>query len=153
MTSALPTTAEKANNPNLSEATKIESKAFPLTQRLVDYNETLIPKQTEEMIRKRINEPDKTIKYILDYVGMPQEQMARGYVGQAHIEEAANRFEKLGLPSSTEEIISAITSKYPNMRQLNAYGGEAAKNMYKNVLGFGIPIGLAAAATKQDNNN
>lgn len=152
MTSGISTKAEQAlkSNPRIA----LESKMFPLTQRLVDYNASLIPKQSTETLQNRgIKASESGLKYILDYVGRGQEQMARSYVGQRHINNLYGAMQKAGKPFNYESAVAFLRDKIPNMTQLNWYGGNADINMYKKALGLATPIGVGLYAMNNQQDN
>ena len=151
MTSGIPTTAEQAlkTNPKII----LESKAYPLTQRLVDYNASLIPKQTAETLKNRgIKFTESGLDYLLNYIGQGQEQLARSYVGQRHINNLYGAMKKAGKPFNYDSAVTFLRNKVPNMQQLNWYGGNADTNMYQKALGLAAPIGIGLSAYGLSNN-
>lgn len=151
MSSGIPTTAEQAlkTNPRIL----LESKAYPLTQRLVDYNASLIPKQTVETLQSRGPKfSEKGLNFLLNYVGKGQEQLARSYVGQRHINNLYGATQKAGKPFEYKSAVAFLRNKVPNMQQLNWYGGNADINMYQKALGLAAPIGIGLSAYGLSNN-
>lgn len=151
MTSGISTTAEQAlkTNPRIL----LESKAYPLTQRLVDYNASLIPKQTvETLLSKNPRFTEQGLDYLLNYVGTGQEQLARSYVGQRHINNLYGATKKAGKPFEYKSAVAFLRNKVPNMKQLNWYGGNADINMYQKALGLAAPIGIGLSAYGLSNN-
>lgn len=150
MTSGISTTAEQALKANPKIA--LESKAFPLTQRLVDYNASLIPKQSAETLAERgLKTTEAGKKFILDYVGEGQEQMARAYVGQRRINNLYGSMQKAGKPFDYNSAVTFLRQHNPNMQQLHWYGGNADVNMYKKVLGIATPVGIGLGMYNQTN--
>lgn len=151
MTSGISTTAEQALNAN--PRILLESKAYPLTQRLVDYNASLIPKQTVETLQSRGPKfSEKGLNFLLNYVGKGQEQLARSYVGQRHINNLYGATQKAGKPFEYKSAVAFLRNKVPNMQQLNWYGGNADINMYQKALGLAAPIGIGLSAYGLSNN-
>ena len=151
MTSGISTTAEQALNTN--PRILLESKAYPLTQRLINYNASLIPKQTIETLQSRGPKfSEKGLDYLLNYVGKGQEQLARSYVGQRHINNLYGATQKAGKPFEYKSAVSFLRNKVPNMQQLNWYGGNADINMYQKALGLAAPIGIGLSAYGLSNN-
>lgn len=151
MTSGIPTTAEQAlkTNPRIV----LESTAYPLTQRLVDYNASLIPKQTvETLLSRNPRFTEKGLDYLLNYVGRGQEQLARSYVGQRHINNLYGATQKAGKPFEYKSAVAYLRNQVPNMKQLNWYGGNADINMYQKALGLAAPIGIGLSAYGLSNN-
>ena len=151
MTSGIPTTAEQAlkTTPRIL----LESKAYPLTQRLVDYNASLIPKQTvETLLSRNPRFTEKGLDYLLNYVGRGQEQLARSYVGQRHINNLYGVTQKAGKPFEYKSAVAYLRNQVPNMQQLNWYGGNADINMYQKALGLAAPIGIGLSAYGLSNN-
>ena len=151
MTSGIPTTAEQAlkTNPRIV----LESTAYPLTQRLVDYNASLIPKQTvETLLSRNPRFTEKGLDYLLNYVGRGQEQLARSYVGQRHINNLYGATQKAGKPFEYKSAVVYLRNQVPNMKQLNWYGGNADINMYQKALGLAAPIGIGLSAYGLSNN-
>lgn len=151
MTTGLGSTAE--NNLSKKLIAQIASKRYPLTQRLVGYNSTLIPKQTIESIQARLGAPltENGKKYLMDYVGKTTEQMARGYVGRRHLLGLYNKRAKEGADTSTASIMTELIPKVPNMQQLHWHGGNNDLNMYFKILGLGVPIGIGVGINNTDN--
>lgn len=151
MTSGISTTAEQALNTN--PIILLESKAYPLTQRLINYNASLIPKQTIETLQSRGPKfSEKGLNYLLNYVGKGQEQLARSYVGQRHINNLYGATQKAGKPFEYKSAVSFLRNKVPNMQELNWYGGNADINMYQKALGLAAPIGIGLSAYGLSNN-
>ena len=151
MTSGISTTAEQAlkTTPRIL----LESKAYPLTQRLVDYNASLIPKQTvETLLSRNPRFTEKGLDYLLNYVGRGQEQLARSYVGQRHINNLYGVTQKAGKPFEYKSAVAYLRNQVPNMQQLNWYGGNADINMYQKALGLAAPIGIGLSAYGLSNN-
>lgn len=151
MTSGIPTTAEQAlkTTPRIV----LESTAYPLTQRLVDYNASLIPKQTvETLLSRNPRFTEKGLYHLLNYVGRGQEQLARSYVGQRHINNLYGATQKAGKPFEYKSAVAYLRNQVPNMQQLNWYGGNADINMYQKALGLAAPIGIGLSAYGLSNN-
>lgn len=152
MTSGLGSTAENlaANNARLN----LESKLFPQTQKLIDYNNSLLPTRTADQILKE--EPkvaEQGIKWLRGYVGKATEKTARGYVGKRHIDNLINYAKANNLNSDYNNITQWLGSRVPNMQQLNLVGGaENTPNFYKNILGITAPIGAFGYAASSNNS-
>ena len=152
MTSGLGSTAENLarNVPHIN----LESKLFPLTQRLMDYNNSLLPTRTsEQILNSGVKATEKGLNWIRGYVGQATEKTARGYVGKRHIENLTNLARAKNLNSDYNYITQWLGSRVPNMQELNWVGGaENTPNFYKNILGITAPIGAFGYVTSINNS-
>lgn len=152
MTSGLGSTAENlaANNARLN----LESKLFPQTQKLIDYNNSLLPTRTaDQILNSGVKATEKGMNWIRGYLGEATEKTARGYVGKKHIADLTNYAKANNLNSDYNSITQWLGSRVPNMQQLNWVGGaENTPNFYKNVLGITAPIGAFGYAASSTNS-
>lgn len=152
MTSGLGSTAENlaANNARLN----LESKLFPQTQKLIDYNNSLLPTRTEDQIlNSGVKATKRGLDWIRGYVGQATEKTARGYVGKRRIDALTNYAKANNLNSDYNYITQWLGSRIPNMQQLNWVGGaENTPNFYKNILGITAPVGAFGYAASSNNS-
>ncbi len=151
MTSGLGSTAENLarNVPHIN----LESKLFPLTQRLMDYNNSLLPTRTsEQILNSGIKATERGLNWIRDYLGQATEKTARGYVGKRHIEDLINYAKSNNANSDYNHITQWLGSRITNMQQLNWVGGaENTPNFYKNLLGLTAPVGVFGYVASSNN--